>query len=125
MRKALPYLVVAVILAVGYALFMGGERAPAETVVEAIESGATVIDVRSDGEWAGGHIEGALHVPVGAEDFREQVDGLDREEPVYVYCASGVRSGRAAAVMEDMGFEQVINAGGMSRLQAAGAPVTR
>ena len=126
MKRALPYLALAILLFVGFRVFFGGgERASSGTVVEAIESGATVIDVRSDGEWAQGHVAGALHVPVGAADFEARVDALDRSEPVYVYCASGVRSGRAARTLEGMGFERVVNAGGLSGLAAAGAPVER
>ena len=126
MKRAAVFLALAVVLLVGYrVLVSGGERQPAETVVEAIESGATVLDVRTDGEWAGGHVAGALHVPVGADDFEARVAGLDRSAPVYVYCASGVRSGRAARVLEGMGFDRVVNAGGLSALRAAGAPVER
>ena len=126
MKRLLPYLALAVLLFFGYRLaFGGGERQSSGTVAEAIADGATVIDVRTDGEWAQGHVAGAMHVPVGADDFEQRVDGLDRSAPVYVYCASGVRSGRAARVLEGMGFEHVVNAGGFSRLEAAGAPVER
>ncbi len=94
-------------------------------VAAAIESGATVVDVRTADEFAGGHVAGALHANVLASSFEQQVDGLDRSEPVYLYCASGARSGRAAAVLEGMGFERVVNAGGFGDLVEAGVPVER
>ncbi len=126
MKRMLPYFALALVLFVGYRLFFsGGARESTDTVVAAIADGATVIDVRSDAEWAQGHVAGAMHVPVGADDFRQRVDGLDRSAPVYLYCASGARSGRAARTLEGMGFERVVNAGGFSRLAAAGAPVER
>lgn len=122
----------AVAAALAIALFLafrwftsGGERESPEAVVAAIEAGAPVIDVRSEGEFAGGHVAGARHVNVLDPDFRERVSDLDRDQTVYLYCASGARSGRAAKVMEDMGFERVVNAGGIGDLQRAGARIER
>ncbi len=106
-------------------LTRGGERAPIDEVVTAIEAGAPVLDVRTGEEYAGGHVAGARNVNVFASDFRERVDDLDRDQTVYVYCASGHRSGRAAKVLEDMGFQRVVNAGGFISLAQAGAPVER
>jgi phage shock protein E len=120
-------LIAAVVLALGVAAFVlltrGGETEPAADVVAAIEAGAPVLDVRTEGEYASGHVAGALHANVLAGGFRQRVGGLDRDRTVYVYCASGRRSGWAAAVLEDMGFRRVVNAGGLADLAAAGAPV--
>ena len=68
---------------------------------------------------------GAVHANVFDDGFEARMAELDRTEPVYLYCASGVRSGRAAAVLEGMGFERVVNAGSFGDLAAAGAPVDR
>lgn len=126
MRSAL---LLGLLLAVGFVLFRltmrGGETVPAADAVAAIRGGAAVVDVRTAGEFAGGHVAGARHADLLGGDFRERVDALDRSEPVYVYCASGLRSGRAARVLEGMGFERVVNAGGLGELAAAGAPVER
>ena len=122
-------LAVVAVFAVGgllaYQMLTGGATEPVEDVVAAIEGGATVVDVRTADEHAAGHVAGAIHANVFDADFERRMDGLDRAEPVYLYCASGVRSGRAAAVLEDMGFERVVNAGGFNDLAAAGAPVER
>lgn len=118
-------IVITAALVVAYTMLTGGESVPIEDAITAIEQGATVIDVRTDGEFAGGHVEGAIHANVTGDGFEERVESLDRSEPVYLYCASGVRSGRAAAVMEGMGFETVVNAGGFGDLVEAGAPVER
>lgn len=126
MTKTLLLLaVLAVALLAGYRMFVGGASVPAAEAVAAIEDGATVVDVRRAGEYASGHVAGALHADVLADGFEQKVAGLDRSEPVYLYCASGVRSGRAARVLEGMGFERVVNAGGFGDLAAAGAPVER
>ncbi|PAP77832.1 rhodanese-like domain-containing protein [Rubrivirga marina] len=117
--------VFAVVGFVAYQMLTGGASEPAEDVVAAIADGATVVDVRTDDEYAGGHVAGAIHANVFDDGFEQRMASLDRTEPVYLYCASGVRSGRAAAVLEGMGFERVVNAGGFDDLAAAGAPVDR
>ncbi|MEM1116783.1 MAG: rhodanese-like domain-containing protein [Bacteroidota bacterium] len=125
MRLALFFaLVVAAFLAFRW-FTSGGETEAPETAVSAIAAGAPVIDVRTDDEFASGHVAGARHVNVFDPDFEAKVDDLDRDQTVYVYCASGTRSGRAASVLEGMGFERVVNAGGLSDLQRAGAEVVR
>ncbi len=67
-----------------------------------VANGATLLDVRSAGEWAGGHLEGARHVPVG--ELAGRLTELPRDRPVVVYCASGFRSARAAALLAEAGF---------------------
>lgn len=124
-RTVAVFAVFAVVGFVAYQMLTGGATEPVEDVVAAIEGGATVVDVRTDEEYAGGHVAGALHADVFDAGFEQRMASLDRAEPVYLYCASGVRSGRAAAVLEDMGFERVVNAGGFNDLAAAGAPVER
>ena len=110
---------------VAYQMLTGGESASPEAVVEALEGGATVVDVRTDEEYASGHVAGALHANVLGDQFEQRMAALDRDAPVYLYCASGVRSGRAARVLEGMGFQRVVNAGGIGDLEAAGAPIER
>ena len=124
-RTAAVFAVFAVVGFVAYQMLTGGATEPTEDVVAAIENGATVVDVRTDEEYAGGHVAGAIHANVFDDGFEERMASLDREAPVYLYCASGARSGRAAAVLEGMGFERVVNAGGFNDLATAGAPVER
>ena len=115
----------AVGLVVAYTMLTGGQSVPVGDAVAAIEQGATVVDVRTTDEYASGHVAGAVHADVLDGQFEEQMASLDRTEPVYLYCASGVRSGRAAAILEDLGFQTVVNAGGFGDLVEAGAPVGR
>ncbi len=126
MKRVLLPLALAVLafLAFQYAT-SGGERQPVETVAQAIAGGAQVLDVRTSQEFAGGHVVGAVHASVLEPGFEQAVSGLDASEPVYVYCASGHRSGRAAGKLEEMGFETVVNAGGLGDLTAAGVPTER
>lgn len=126
MKAALVLLALGIVALGGY-LWMtgGGDAEPIDTIVAAIGEGAPVVDVRTDAEYGEGHVAGALHADVLDADFRDLVGDLPRDEPVYVYCASGVRSGRASRILEAMGFERVVNAGGFRDLADAGASVAR
>ena len=120
--------VVAVVLFAGVAaysaFFTGGEPvAPEAFVTEAL--GGVVVDVRTEREYEAGHVAGAVNIPVTSGDFRERIAALPAEGPVYLYCASGVRSARAAGILEGLGREEVFDAGGMDDLAAAGAEIVR
>ncbi|GAA5185977.1 rhodanese-like domain-containing protein [Ferrimonas gelatinilytica] len=83
-----------------------------------IQQGAVVIDVRSDEEFAQGHLSGAKHIPY--DRIGEQIGGLSLspDQPIVVYCRSGRRSGIAQATLEAMGYSQVHNGGGLETLRA-------
>ncbi|MDT0630774.1 rhodanese-like domain-containing protein [Rubrivirga sp. S365] len=119
---AVAFLVVALVVAFRWFTGGGGRAEPAE-VAAAARAGATFLDVRRPDEYAGGRVRGAQNVDVLAPGFRDRVAGLDRDQTVYVYCASGTRSGRAARILEDLGFARVVNAGGVSALARAGVPM--
>lgn len=81
-----------------------------------------VIDVRTQGEYAAGHIAGAQNIDVEAADFASKIASLDKEAAYLVYCQSGRRSGIAAAQMASAGFTDIVDGGAMADLVAAGAP---
>ena len=81
----------------------------------------TVIDVRTPAEYAGGHIVGAINIPVEAPGFRQRIDSLDREGAYLLYCRSGRRSAMAAVTMSEAGFADIVDAGGLEQLAQAGA----
>jgi phage shock protein E len=77
------------------------------------QESALLLDVRSEGEFAAGHLPGAVNVPV--TQLAAKLDTLgDKGRPVVVYCASGMRSTRAASLLRDAGFSRVLNLGAMS-----------
>lgn len=119
--------VAALALVVGYILFSrfasGGEGMTPDAFVAAYEPEHTLIDARTPREYQASHLEGAINLNVMASDFREQAARLPNDQPVYIYCASGTRSGRAAGILEAMGFPAVYNIGGMDALASAGAEV--
>jgi len=66
-----------------------------------------VIDVRSEGEYLGGHVPGAVHMPVPEMAKKASELKVLSNKPVLVYCASGGRSPRAVTLLEKLGFTEV------------------
>lgn len=66
-----------------------------------------LVDVRTPAEVAGGKIDGAVNIDINSATFQDEMSKLDREKPVLVYCRSGGRSARAAAMLKEMGFKEV------------------
>ncbi len=97
------------------------DRVSAEEFVARLQPGDVVLDVRTPEEYAAGHLDGAILADVNAPDFDRKVAALDTARTTYVYCRTGNRSGRAADRMRAMGFARVVNAGGFSDLERAGA----
>lgn len=74
--------------------------------------GAFLIDVRELNEFASGHVAGATSLPLSElERVGELVE--DRSAPIFLYCASGVRSARAAARLRRRGYTNVRDIGGI------------
>lgn len=66
-----------------------------------------ILDVRTADEYHSGHLPDAILIDYYKNDFKQQLSKLDKNKPVFVYCASGGRSGSTAEVLSDMGFKQV------------------
>ena len=94
-----------------------------DEMATALDRGATVVDVREPDEYAGGHVPGARSIPMGALPGR--LDELDRDDPVYVVCASGNRSSAMTDVLTGAGFEATNVTGGTKAWTDAGRPVER
>jgi rhodanese-related sulfurtransferase len=85
--------------------------------------GTVIIDVRTPEEFASGHVQGALNIPVEAADFAQQVASLDPGTTYAIYCRSGNRSAVATAQMGGMGYPHLYDLeGGFADLEAAGMP---
>jgi len=68
-----------------------------------------ILDVRTKGEVDGGKIGNAINLDYYSDVFKSDLDKLDKNRPVYVYCRSGNRSGEAKKIMTLMGFKAVYN----------------
>lgn len=92
--------------------------APAEDPKTWVARGAKIIDVRSPGEFASGHANGAVNIPL--DQFSTQVPKKfkDKNQEFVLCCASGNRSGMAKSIMEQKGYTNVLNGGPWTRLRA-------
>jgi len=85
-----------------------------------------ILDVRTPGEYAAGHIANAVNVDVEAADFTVKITAYDKDKTYLVYCRSGRRSLTAAGIMIKQGFRDVYNMlAGITEWQAAGYPVVK
>ena len=73
--------------------------------------GALLLDVRTEEEYAGGHVPGSRNVPLGTLGRAELP--ADPETPLFVYCLSGARSRQAASVLRRAGYAHVTDLGGI------------
>jgi phage shock protein E len=90
------------------------------------EPGVQIIDVRTPEEFADGHIQGAVNIPVQQSDFAERVAELDPNGTYAVYCRSGNRSRGAVAQMKDAGITTIYELGdGTIGWSADGQPLSR
>ncbi len=76
------------------------------------ETGRTLIDIRTPEEYESGHLDGATNLDFYHPLFTEWLGDLDRHKPLAIYCRSGNRTGKTLAVMEKMGFTDVIELSG-------------
>jgi len=84
-----------------------------------------LLDVRENDEWAAGHAEGALHIPMSEFVGRigELTERAGEGEQVYVVCRSGGRSAQVTQYLLQQGLDAVNVAGGMLAWTAAGRPI--
>ncbi len=83
--------------------------------------GATVVDVREPAEYVGGHVPGAIPIPMGQVTAR--LSEIPKTGPVYVICASGQRSKASADQLENAGYEAFSVKGGTMGWMYAGHPI--
>ena len=74
------------------------------------DGSVTLLDVRTQKEYSRGHIKGSVNIPLDA--LRENLDKLDKNKPVYVYCHSGQRSYLACRILSGNGFDAFNLSGG-------------
>jgi len=88
-----------------------------------LPAGAVFVDVRTEAEFASGHLDGAMNVPLDRIDsLPSRVSGKSAE--IVVYCRSGARAGKAKVRLTEMGYSNVTNGGGLSDVEkATGKPV--
>jgi rhodanese-related sulfurtransferase len=74
-----------------------------------IQEGAYLVDVRTPGEFAQGHVKGSVNIPLDLVAL--QLEKFKNQKNIVVFCRSGSRSGQAKIILEQNGFKNVINGG--------------
>ena len=100
-----------------------GSKVKVAQALELVRDGATLLDVRENGEWKSGHAPGAIHVPLS--DIDKAPRRLKQGRPVVVMCTSGMRSRSAAKHLRSLGFDAASLSGGMAAWEHAGGAVRR
>jgi len=93
-------------------IFGGGTKV---NFAELIAGGAIIVDVRTEGEYRGGHIKGSVNIPL--QSLQGNMKKLKKDKPVITCCASGMRSASAKNMLVVNGFTEVYNGGGWASLQ--------
>jgi rhodanese-related sulfurtransferase len=86
----------------------------------------TLIDVREDNEWQGGHAASAMHISRWTLSGNIGTVAPDKTARIVLYCLGGVRSAAAAATLQRMGYTNVFSlTGGFRNYQLAGLPIQK
>ncbi len=89
---------------------------PAVDYATLVKQGAIILDVRSKGEYVGGHIKGSINISV--ETLYNNLNKLkDKNKPIITCCASGMRSASAKHFLKSNGYAEVHNGGSWHSLQ--------
>lgn len=82
-----------------------------------VKQGAIILDVRTKGEYSGGHIKGSINISV--DQLTNNLNRLpDKQKPIITCCASGMRSSSAKSLLKSKGYSQVYNGGSWAGLQS-------
>lgn len=88
---------------------------PQPNYAQLVKEGALIVDVRSQGEYASGHIKGSINIPVNS--LSQNLTKLKNKEAVLITCcASGMRSASAKSILKTNGYTRVHNGGAWIRL---------
>ena len=89
---------------------------PKTDYADLVKQGAIILDVRSKGEYSGGHINGSINISV--DTLSSNLSKLkDKNKTIITCCASGMRSASAKSILKSNGYTNVYNGGGWSNLK--------
>ncbi|HRP56428.1 rhodanese-like domain-containing protein [Agriterribacter sp.] len=78
-------------------------------LTEAVKNGAFLVDVRTPAEFSTGSVKGAVNIPL--DSVQSQLSKFKNKKSIVVFCRSGARSSQAKGILEQTGFQNVINGG--------------
>ncbi len=82
-------------------------------IKQMVKQGGQLIDVRTPMEFSQGALAGAVNMPI--EKFQQLTGDINNDKPVLLYCRTGARSGAVKNYLEQLGFRQVHNIGGIQQ----------
>ncbi|MBT8303641.1 MAG: rhodanese-like domain-containing protein [Bacteroidia bacterium] len=83
-----------------------------------------LVDVRTEAEYRLEHIAKSQNIDVRSPNFDEEIQKLDKDRPVIVYCRSGIRSAKCVAKLKDAGFVKIYDLnGGIAKWKYKGLEV--
>ncbi|HLP12352.1 MAG TPA: rhodanese-like domain-containing protein [Flavobacteriales bacterium] len=86
-------------------------------LTKVIKEGAFLVDVRTPSEFASGSVKGAVNIPL--DKLPGQLSKFKGKKNIVVFCKSGARSSQAKSILEQNGFEHVINGGAWQNVYQA------
>ncbi len=119
MIKVFGLLLAAACLAVGQCY---GTDAATNNPAALLDKGGKILDVRSPAEFAGGHLPGAINVPVDQLESRITTVVPDKATPLLVHCRSGGRSAKAIPILQKLGYATVLDLGSLEHAKKVCAP---
>ncbi len=81
-----------------------------------VQDGAVIVDVRTPGEFQGGHIKGSVNIPL--QSLQGSLGKIPKNKTVITCCASGMRSASAKSLLKSAGYAEVHNGGGWMSLKS-------
>ena len=134
MKKFIIIAVTVIIVTVIGVLVLGDKQSSTSNTIKSeqvyatiqadMNKGALLVDVRTPEEFAAGHIEQAVNVPLDKILAGTNLSD-DKSTTQYVYCRSGNRSAQAKAALQAAGYTNVVDLGGMNEVVAMGARQAR
>ena len=121
-----------IVLAIPLLILVLRSRVSADGAISAAQAATMIkekkdlqlIDVRTAGEYAEGHLANAKLIPV--QELARRLSEINKSKPVLLYCRSGHRSGNALKMLQGQGYTDAKQIeGGITAWQEAGLPVTR
>lgn len=127
------WMLISVALASGFMLFLPvlqGASSSGVTVIQAVQKinreKALIIDVCSEPEYNAGHLPGARHVPLGDLPARLPEMARDKNQPLIMVCATGMRARSAVSAAQKLGYTQAMSlTGGLKAWREASQPVVK
>ena len=103
---------------------IGNTDKSASSILDEVRAGnAYLVDVRTPQEYQSGHLKHTRNIDYNGPGFSNTIAKLNKTKPVYLYCRSGNRSGKALDSLKALGFKSYYNLGGLEQLKTEGFAV--